>query len=97
MVVCLVYSYDTIGEMTVVSGECNTELLDEPDCVHIKMAATTAANQLKLEEMESARTMLLFVEGFTIAALARTMASNGKSNTMCPSATPSSPDWVVVG
>lgn len=59
--------------MTVVSGECNTGLLDEPDCVRIKMAATTAANQLKLEEMESARTMLLFVEGFTIAALARTM------------------------
>ena len=71
--------------------------VDEPDCVHIKMAATTAANQLKLEEMESACTMLLFVEGFTIAALARTMASNGKSNMMCPSAIPSSPDWVVVG
>lgn len=63
------------------------------------MAATTAANQLKLEEMESACTMLLFVKGFTIAVLARTMKreSSGKSNTMCPSATLSGPDWVVVG
>lgn len=64
------------------------------------MAATTAANQLKLEEVESACSMLLFVKGFAVALLARTMEreSNGKSNTMlCPSATPSSPDRVVVG
>lgn len=36
------------------------------------MAATTAANQLKLEEMESA-CMMLFVKGFGFAAIARTM------------------------
>lgn len=66
--------------------------------MHVKMAATTAANQLKLEEMGSACSVLLFVRGFAIAALARTMRRerNGKSNMMCPSATPSSPDWVVL-
>lgn len=37
------------------------------------MAATTAADQLKLEEMESACTVLLFVKGFAVAVLARTM------------------------
>lgn len=41
--------------------------------MHAKMAATTAANQLKLEEVESACTMLLFVKGFAFAVLARTM------------------------
>lgn len=67
--------------------------------MHAKMAATTAANQLKLEEMESACTVLLIVKGFAIAVLARTKekAHSGKSNTMCPSATPSGPDWAVVG
>lgn len=56
------------------------------------MAATAAANQLELEEMESACTVLLFVKGFAVAVLARTMAreSSGKTSTMCPSAAPSS-------
>lgn len=69
----------------------------KPDGMHIK-AATTATNQLKLEEMGSACSVLLFVKGFAIAALARTMRreSNGKSNMMGPSAAPSSPDWVVL-
>ena len=64
-----------------------------------KMSATTAASQLKLQEMESACCMLLFVEGFAIAVQARTMEreSNGKSNTKCPSATPSGLDRAVVG
>lgn len=67
--------------------------------MHANMAATTTARQLKLEEMESASTVLLFVKGFTIAVLARTMGreSNGKSNTMCPSASPPGPESVVVG
>lgn len=49
------------------------------------MAATTAANQLKLEEMGSAGSMLLFVKGFAIAVLARTMRrqSNGKRVAWC--------------
>lgn len=60
--------------------------------MHVKMAATTAANQLKLEETGSARSMLLFVKGFSVAVLARTMRreSSGKSNMMCPSAAPRS-------
>lgn len=72
---------------------------DEPDSVDAKMAATAAANQLKLQEMESACNMLLFVKGFAIAVTAKTMEreSNGKSYMMCPSATPSGLDQAVVG
>lgn len=73
--------------------------MNQTDGMHAKMAAATAASQLKLEEMESACAVLLFVKGFAITVLARTIAreSGGKSNTMCPSATPSGHDWVVVG
>lgn len=55
------------------------------------MAATTAADQLEKEEMESACSMLLFVKGFAIAVLARTIEKGAqwKRNMMCPCAAPS--------
>lgn len=63
------------------------------------MAATTAADQLKQEEMESACSVLLFVRGFAIAELAGTIEreSNGKGEhdvSMCGSLRP---HWVVQG
>lgn len=40
--------------------------------MHAKMAASIAVNQLKLGEIESVRSMPLFVKGFSIAVLDRT-------------------------